>query len=286
MQLEIKALLTISIALLSSCSSLHKNSELPIDVDTLLSVPLSCNTFDIDQGNNNHALLANSSSNLNTPFFKTNLPPEKQVEQQDQSIVIREIWQRSSFSIGNTNIIARADWHAPEPAWYNEVIYYNTAYAPLASILTNIVIHHTHNTNSVLENEKRHKYRGYVALGYHFFIDADGSIYEGRPIEIMGSHAGIGKQNGVLNDPDWGSIGIALKGDFHDEDNWFKHNTPSAQQSRSLAELVAALKCKYQIKQLLMHREVHPTACPGDQLVPIISIIRKKLGMKGADNAH
>lgn len=56
--------------------------------------------------------------------------------------------------------------------------------------------------------------KGYAALGYHFFINADGSVYEGRPLEIMGSHAGRGKQAGALNDPDWGSVGIVLQGVF------------------------------------------------------------------------
>jgi len=78
-------------------------------------------------------------------------------------------------------IIGRLSWGAPEPTWSNEVIYYNLSRTSLINTLTNIVVHHTNNSNSVSDNEKKQKTKGYAALGYHFFINADGSVYEGRP---------------------------------------------------------------------------------------------------------
>ncbi|MEO1459167.1 MAG: peptidoglycan recognition family protein [Pseudomonadota bacterium] len=93
-----------------------------------------------------------------------------------------------------------------------------------------IVVHHTNNDKTVLENEEKQKGRGYAALGYHFFIAKDGKIYEGRPLEVMGSHAGSGKTPGPTNDPDWGSIGIVLQGDYHHDDDWISSSTATDTQ--------------------------------------------------------
>ena len=57
-------------------------------------------------------------------------------------------------------------------------------------ILKAIIIHHTANNADITTNEKREKGRGFAALGYHFYIDQQGTIFEGRPLEIMGSNAG------------------------------------------------------------------------------------------------
>jgi hypothetical protein len=101
----------------------------------------------------------------------------------------------------------------------------------------------------------------------------------------MGSHAGRGKQIGALNDPDWGSVGIVLKGDFHHDDDWFKSNTAAKKQLIALENLILGLSLKYNIGQLLMHSEVvrngPPTVCPGSHLAPLVINLRNKLGMKG-----
>ena len=130
--------------------------------------------------------------------------------------------------------------------------------------------------------KKKQQSKGYAALGYHFFIDKTGDVYEGRPLEIMGSHAGVGKNSGATNDPDWGSIGIVLQGDYHHADDIFFHSKSTKAQLDALENLVTGLKDKYLISQLLMHREINTrsgasTVCPGDYLVPYVEALRKKL---------
>lgn len=181
-------------------------------------------------------------------------------------------------------------WGASDPTWRNEVIYYNTAIYPLSFILNKIVIHHLDNSFSIWENESWQQFTSnFAALGYHFFIDDQANIYEGRPIEIMGSHAGMAMhaKTGVLNDPDWGAIGIVLQGDYHHaDDGFFTFSDKVAEdQLRQLENLILVLRKNYNIDQLLMHREVcrggEPIDCPGDHLVPYIEALREKLGMKG-----
>ncbi|PIQ08098.1 MAG: hypothetical protein COW71_13485 [Ignavibacteriales bacterium CG18_big_fil_WC_8_21_14_2_50_31_20] len=110
---------------------------------------------------------------------------------------------------------------------------------------------------------------GYDDIGYHFIIEKDGSIYEGRSIKYMGAHAGQtkeanqladsireGKSNLLIKealklDPDYGAIGICLDGNF----NLYE---PNSEQLNSLKLLLRQLKKEYSIENgnILMHAEV------------------------------
>jgi N-acetylmuramoyl-L-alanine amidase len=203
-----------------------------------------------------------------------------------KEVVTLAPWQHEDFSIGSVNVKSRKSWGAEKPKWKNEVIYYNVKAYPLIGTLDQIVVHHTDNSSSVSSNESKQKGKGYAALGYHFFIDDDGTVLEGRPLEIMGSHAGTGAtSSGPLNDPDWGAIGIVLKGDYqHGDDRFWSSNAPK-KQLQALEDLVNGLRAKFSIRKLLMHREVTrggtPTVCPGDHMVPKVIALRTKLGMQG-----
>jgi N-acetylmuramoyl-L-alanine amidase len=239
-------------------------------------------------------------------------PPAYSVyERAARNVVTITPWQRQNSTLNGVPIIGRKGWHAAEPLWRNEVIYYNRFSYPLFQTLDTIVVHHTDNDDPIGDVEAEHK-KGrrrrvkfwqrtgpYAAIGYHFFIDKQGKIFEGRPLEIMGSHAGAGPKNGphkdpVLDDPDWGKIGIVLQGDYHGANEppdlrkaLNKQRLPALDtQLQSLQRLVVAIYESYRIKRLLMHREVKgrvgdPTDCPGDIAAPRIVELRKRLGLPG-----
>ena len=202
-------------------------------------------------------------------------------------------WVRPALRIGGLEIRTRIQWGAKEPAWKNEVVYYNTFSKPLKDRLVRIVVHHTDNSDSIKAVEEDKKEGGYAAIGYHFFIDKQGTISEGRPLEIMGSHAGEGVKKGKRHDPDWGAIGIALQGDYHAA--WGTSDTVLKVQLEQLEKLVVALNKEYpNATRLLMHKEVKgrkapldplgrpiPEDCPGDQMVDNVKNLRKKLNMQG-----
>ena len=56
---------------------------------------------------------------------------------------------------------------------------------------------------SVAEIEKWHKARGFNSIGYHYVVDVDGKVYDGRPVEKTGAHVENNNQ---------GNIGICLVG--------------------------------------------------------------------------
>ncbi|MCA9711968.1 MAG: N-acetylmuramoyl-L-alanine amidase, partial [Myxococcales bacterium] len=144
-------------------------------------------------------------------YFTVDRHPDQWSESMCHAVVNMAPWEHDRFWIGNVQITGRKAWGAREPVWRNEVVYYNTLEASLATILERIIVHHTNNSSSIQSNESKQQSRGYAALGYHFFIDGGGRVYEGRPLEVMGSHAGVGRSSGPLNDPDRGSIGIVLQ---------------------------------------------------------------------------
>lgn len=218
-------------------------------------------------------------------FFTVDEHPDQWAPGVCHAVVTMAPWQRQRFSIGSVPVAGRKAWGARDPVWSNEVVYYNTLEATLPQILERIVVHHTDNGNAIQANESKQQSKGYAALGYHFFIDDGGRAYEGRPIEIMGSHAGEGATRGPLNDPDWGSIGIVVQGDYHHADDWIWHSNAPQSQLTTLESLIVALRSVYGIDQLLMHREVArsgtPTVCPGDHMVGHVTAMRTRLGMRG-----
>ena len=123
-----------------------------------------------------------------------------------------------------------------------------------SKVLEYIVIHHTASTRdmTVQEIHQLHLNQGenWKGIGYHFYIDKQGVIWRGRPEEMSGSHAL--DYNSV-------SIGICLSGNFEIEQ-------PTDNQLKSLSELLQHLKQKYGNVQVVGHRDLNATACPGKNL--------------------
>jgi len=141
--------------------------------------------------------------------------------------------------------------------------------------ITRIVVHHTESKGGDKEfirylHVDRNKWND---IGYHFIITngkkngewkagKDGEIQEGRPLKTMGAHArGANK----------GSIGISLIGTFMTE-------KPTPKQMASLCSLIATLCEKFDLDPLedvVGHRDVGNTDCPGDNLYALLPTIRE-----------
>ena len=111
------------------------------------------------------------------------------------------------------------------------------------------VVHHsgsdTDNTESI---HKWHKEgNGWSGIGYHYVIERDGSIHEGRPINSIGAHV-LGNNHNTL--------GICICGDLE------KHPMINTQE-KSLKELLKYIKEKYPEIQFAVHKDFMETTCPG-----------------------
>ena len=131
-----------------------------------------------------------------------------------------------------------------------------------------IVIHHTGNPYdddlSAEEIHESHQALGWAGIGYHYVIRKDGTIEAGRPEWAIGSHA-YGENSH--------SIGIHLCGNFEDA-------YPTEQQIESASYLIGYLCDKYGLicdsDHVKGHRDLMPTACPGENLYNILQTIRGK----------
>ena len=112
-----------------------------------------------------------------------------------------------------------------------------------------IVFHHSDATiMSPEEVNEIHKEKGWDGIGYHYYIRKDGTIYAGRPEEIIGSHVYGDNRN---------TIGICLEGDFEDEE-------PTKEELNSLVNLSVYLILKYNMYECKGHNDLYNTKCPGE----------------------
>ena len=119
--------------------------------------------------------------------------------------------------------------------------------------INTIVIHHSQNRISFNDIKNLHVNEyNWNDIGYHFVIDEQGNILNGRDLDKIGAHV-----YGYNDD----SIGICLIGNF---DLTF----PNTLQLSSLFKLIYELKIKYGIREIKGHNEfpnVEKT-CPGKNL--------------------
>lgn len=201
------------------------------------------------------------------------------------------------------DIITRREWGAEPPKPTLEVQRYNQ---PLEEVLDHVVIHHSafppdypiKKFQNYFQNVRR-----FDDVAYHFLVGPDGKIYEGRSLEYIGAHAGMTRESlatGDLRlDPDYGSIGIELSGCFDTTCSGGK-NEPTLAQLAAVESLLVYLIDTYprlNASGILFHNEVdenmsiargltpradETTACPGDALVPGLTLIRERLLKEGA----
>jgi hypothetical protein len=155
---------------------------------------------------------------------------------------------------------SRAKWDKEQPAGIPEDLH-----------KTRIVVHHT--AFFVSDEEKKlkgkasweatvahvrkaqflHKHiKGWKEIGYHYIIDWNGRILEGRELTRLGAH--VEKHN-------TGSIGVVLLGDFSNQ-------RPTDRQSATLKSLLEYLTARFDIprQHITGHYEMKSTACPGTYL--------------------
>jgi len=95
------------------------------------------------------------------------------------------------------------------------------------------------------------KERGWRDVGYHFLIRLDGTIEEGRPIEMTGAHT---------KGHNWDSIGIAYAGGMSKDMTEPKDTRTDAQKS-SFVDLLCQLHDCYG-GTVYGHRDFSEKACP------------------------
>ncbi len=189
----------------------------------------------------------------------------------------------SNRRANQVNIVSRSNWGADESI---------ATWAPSYTTVSHVVIHHTVSNNS--STDWPQVVRGILRfhavsnqwgdIGYNYLIDPNGIIYEGRKggDNVIGAHAAGGAINNAH------TVGIAFLGDFTNIE-------PTGAALSAAAELVAWKTKKEDIDPLgssywnnqvylpniLGHRDVKSTACPGNKLYPLLPEFRQQVSGVG-----
>ncbi len=123
--------------------------------------------------------------------------------------------------------------------------------------------------------------RGWSDIGYHFVVDEEGNLYQGRPYQnanasfedppalVRGAHAGGANT---------GNIGVCLLGCYHPAETSYPCNdsiSPAALDSLTTVFAYLAENYRVETENLTGHRDWGNTSCPGDNnysLIPGIEI--------------
>lgn len=94
--------------------------------------------------------------------------------------------------------------------------------------------------------------QGWGDIGYHYIVDPQGRVWEGRPISWQGAH--VANQNP-------GNIGVMCLGNFEVQ-------APTRAQIDALDGFVGSLSRRYSVSvsRISTHQELAPTLCPGRNL--------------------
>lgn len=105
---------------------------------------------------------------------------------------------------------------------------------------------------TVQDVDRWHRAKGWKMIGYHYLVLLDGTIQQGRPEDMIGSHC--------LNHNKY-SIGVCYVGGL--DANGHPKDTRTEAQKQSLRTLLQQLKSKYPNALIVSHHTFNPQkACP------------------------
>jgi hypothetical protein len=181
-------------------------------------------------------------------------------------------------------IVSRAEWGA-QPV-NHDALYENgfasadnpdgwSIYPDYRHDYQTLVIHHSviydnDDLTSVQDVQALHQTdRAWADVGYHFLVGKGGSIYEGRDLQVRGTHvAGYNT----------GSVGVCLLG------NTSVDGVPDAQW-QALGQISFWLKDFLTLTHIAAHRDFNPqTECPGNTLYDALDQLAEAIGLiRGID---
>lgn len=115
-----------------------------------------------------------------------------------------------------------------------------------------LIVHHIEAEGSnwtvqAIHNMHRNE-NGWAAIGYHYYIRLDGTVYKGRPDNAIGAHCQGCNTN---------TLGIAFEGDYD------KRTEMPTAQFNAWCELKSYLFNKYGTVPVYGHKEKGSSECPG-----------------------
>ena len=123
-------------------------------------------------------------------------------------------------------------------------------------VITEIIVHCTATKAgkdyTVDDIRRWHKQQGWSDIGYHYVVYRDGSIHEGRNVNIAGAHCSGHNTH---------SIGVVYVGGLG-RDGIMPRDTRTKAQAEGLRRLLMELRRLYPSAKIFGHKDFAPKACP------------------------
>lgn len=107
--------------------------------------------------------------------------------------------------------------------------------------------------HNVEDIDRWHRARGFKEIGYHYVVELDGAVFEGRALSKVGAH---------VKGHNAHSIGICYIGGTDNTRERRPKDTRTPAQKQSLEKLISDLKNLFPSAQVVGHRDLGATACP------------------------
>ena len=124
-------------------------------------------------------------------------------------------------------------------------------------IIKEIIVHCTATQEgkdfTVADIDKWHKARGFSGIGYHYVIYRDGSVHDGRDVNLVGAHCVGHNAN---------SIGVCYVGGCANDGKLTPKDTRTNAQKTALEILLRKLRTLYPNAKIYGHRDFANKACP------------------------
>ena len=148
----------------------------------------------------------------------------------------------------------KADGVVGEKTW-EKLPKFGVSFQASTRFINKIIVHCTATPDgrvvTVDEIRKWHKQRGWSDIGYHYVVYLDGTIHEGRNVNLVGAHCEGQNAN---------SIGVVYVGGV-DKKNKAKDTRTDAQKE-SLVNLLKQLRKLYPKAKIYGHRDFSAKDCP------------------------
>ena len=133
---------------------------------------------------------------------------------------------------------------------------------PSKRVITEIIVHCTATPEgkdyTIADITRWHKDRGFSTIGYHYVVYRDGSVHEGRNVDVAGAHCTGHNAH---------SIGVCYVGGLQYIPRVAVSKLPAKDtrtkaQKEALLKLLTKLKTLYPAAQIHGHRDFANKACP------------------------
>jgi hypothetical protein len=181
----------------------------------------------------------------------------------------RPLPNRSSIPSG---VVPRRDWASAPPNLsrinpmngVNRITIHHDGMAPVSLRSKGDVAQRLEMIRSAHTGNHDNGGQPWADIGYHYIVDPQGRVWEGRPVRYQGAH---------VRDNNEHNLGIMVLGNFDEQ-------SPTGDALSTLDAFIADRMRAYRISvnRVYTHQEINPTACPGSNLQSYMVATRSSRG--------